>query len=457
MLKNNIILPCTITENLLHTATDSVLNAHVTGRDFPDVPPASQLPVLLQKVVEVFGNDKERDLVLYSSLVTIGGTMTNIKGTYRQSTCYTNLFFMAIAPPASGKSAMSYPRQLAQPIHQYYMTESKMKQAEYKSLPKGSKGTPPPFKVVFIPGNTSSSKLIQHLSDNSSSNTPAILFENELDTISITTASDFGNYSDILRKTFHNESVSQSRRGNDGEYLDVTCPKLAVVLSGTPGQVFKFINNREDGLLSRFLVMNFNNNQGWQNVSPCPDCINLTDYFRALSLEYFKIWEFISKDELEITLSETQWNDLEDYCGRKYLEISLLHREDATSIIKRHGIMLFKLCMILTGLRESEYSLRVNKMVCRDEDFSTALYLIDKSLYSALEIYEALPDVKSPNLNNNKEGFYDLLTGEFIRAEAVAKGKELNISERSVDRYLREFVVKLRLSQVAKGRYLKVE
>jgi len=81
--------------------------------------------------------------------------------------------------------------------------------------------------------------------------------------------------------------------------------------------------------------MSYTNNQGWKSVSPFPDCINLADYFRELSAEYFKLWEFSSKDDLEVKLSEHQWSRLNSYCEEKYVETATVHHPDVTSIIKK--------------------------------------------------------------------------------------------------------------------------
>lgn len=306
---------------------------------------------------------------------------------------------------------------------------------------------------MFIPGNSSSSKLLKHLSDNSP-DTPSVLFESEMDTLSVTISSDYGNYSDVIRKTFHNEPVSQSRRLNN-EYIDVECPKLAIILSGTPGQLFKFISNREDGLLSRFMVMHFNSSQGWQSVSPSHTFINLTDYFKDLSKEYYKMWDYISQDELEISLTAEQWEYLEDYCKEKYRQITTLHNNDATSLIKRHGIMLFKLCMTLTGIRKYEEKIISKSIICKDDDFRIALYLINESLYSSLEIYDLLPDSKQVTLSSKKDGFLCSLPLEFQRAEAIANASKMNICERTADRYLKYFISEKSLIQPVHGKYLK--
>ena len=415
----------------------------------------ADLPMLLKKVIEVFKDGKERKLLMYSIIVSLSGIFTRVSGSYNQKTCFPNMGFMALAPPASKKSVMMHAKTLMQQIQQYFLKTSQEELKAHLKLPKkgpDARGNPPPYKVVFIPANVSSSKLLQHLSDNSP-DTPAIIIESEMDSLTIANASDHGNFSDIIRKALENEPVSLSRRMNN-EYIDVECPKVAIILSGTPGQVFKFIHNKEDGLLSRFLVMSYNNNQGWQSVSPCPDCINLTDYFRELSTDYFRMWEFNSKADLKVTLSTHQWSRLNGYCDKKYSEIATAHHQDATSIIKRHGNMIFKICMVLTAMRNYELQLHQPSMECLDEDFYTALYLVNESLYSALELYEALPDVKSPNLNN-KEALYTALPDEFSRGEAFVIAKKINISERTMDRYLGEMIRKRLLIKIVHGKYFK--
>ena len=70
-----------------------------------------------------------------------------------------------------------------------------------------------------------------------------LLFESEGDTLSQTLKSDYGNYSDVLRKAFHHELVSLSRR-KDREYCEVANPRVSVALAGTPEQVRRLIQRQ---------------------------------------------------------------------------------------------------------------------------------------------------------------------------------------------------------------------
>ena len=416
------------------------------------------LPSLLKLSIDILGHP-QKELLIYSIITVLSGIMTKVKGSYNQRTCYANLFTMVVAPPASGKGVMMYARELIQPIQNHLLKESEKQSKIYKSQLKSGKGNVkgvrPPYKVAIIPANCSSSKLLQHLSDNIP-DTPCIIIESEMDTLSITTASDFGNYSDILRKAFHNEPVSQSRRTND-EFITIETPKLVVLISGTPGQLYKFINNREDGLLSRFIVIFLDNNVGWQSVSPCLTCINLTEYYSNLSKEYFKLWEFISTEVFEVKLSPTQWSSLEQYANKKYSEICQSYDENATSIIKRHGLMIFKICMVLTGLRKYEQKSASKVMECTDDDFLTAQYLVNKSLGASLDLFESLPEVKTGTSHKNKkmEIFLSQLKVDFSREDAISSGKSRNISSRTVDRYLNELTQSGVLDHTQAGKYSK--
>ena len=84
----------------------------------------------------------------------------------------------------------------------------------------------PPFKVVFIPANTSSAKLYDHLKDNGET---GIICETEADTLGIVFKNEQGSYSDLLRKAFHHEKASISRKTNN-ECIDINNPRLSPLL-----------------------------------------------------------------------------------------------------------------------------------------------------------------------------------------------------------------------------------
>jgi transcription antitermination factor NusA-like protein len=77
----------------------------------------------------------------------------------------------------------------------------------------------------------------------------------EADTVG-TTMKKNGKLFDMLRKAFHHEKISVSRKTNS-EYVEVMNHNSAIALSGTPKQIFNIIPSAEDGLFSRFFFLCF--------------------------------------------------------------------------------------------------------------------------------------------------------------------------------------------------------
>lgn len=109
----------------------------------------------------------------------------------------------------------------------------------------------PPYRSMLIPANCSSTAIYQALHDN---HDQGITFETEADSLANTLKSDYGNFSDGLRKGFHHEDITYRRR-KENEHVEIHNPKWTVYLTGTPGQVNNLIPSPENGLFSRFLFM----------------------------------------------------------------------------------------------------------------------------------------------------------------------------------------------------------
>ena len=78
------------------------------------------LPPLLKSITDQFSDQRERDMVLTSSLVVLGGCFANIKGKYRHDWVNPNLFAFIVAPPASGKGIIKYTQNLGKSIQDEY-------------------------------------------------------------------------------------------------------------------------------------------------------------------------------------------------------------------------------------------------------------------------------------------------------------------------------------------------
>lgn len=412
------------------------------------------LPQLLQDGCNVFRDKRERDIFLTSALTILSGCFTAIKGVYDGRTVFPNLFCFIIAPPASGKSALTFAKKLADGIHNQLFQESKELKAAYeieleqfktakRQKKKGEVAAQeeppaqPKFKVLFIPANSSTAAVMYHLDQ---AEGIGIFCETEADTMVNAFKQDWSGYSDLLRKAFQHETLSSSRKTNH-EYIMVPIPRLSCALSGTPSQVLGLIASAEDGLFSRILFYVFKSESEWRDVFN-GNGVNLTDHFDALSKKVFDYASFLNKNETVFSFTEEQKAKFQEKFRAIHDEIKIFVSEDATSSVKRLGLCAFRTAMVLSVLRNGEEGVIENSITCSDADFNTALVLADVYLQHAMLMFKSLPKSSHTTLDNRIQKFYESLPvgRDFPRHEAVSIGSSLNIAERTVGKYLKKLL-----------------
>jgi len=427
------------------------------------------LPEILKEGTRAFLDERERDVFFTGALTILSGCLPNVEGVYAQETVFPNLFSFIIAPAASGKGALKFAKVLADP-YQDRMLENSNKEksiydaelAEYKTALRNRKKNDetaieepekPPFKVVFIPANTSYAAILKHIQQNDAK---GIICETEADSMGAVFKQDWGGYSDMLRKAFHHETISVSRK-TDNEYIIIKDTKLSVALSGTPGQVANIISSAEDGLFSRFLFYTFKVEQKWRDVSPYGNTINLNDHFKELSNIVLQLIDFLQSQKTIIHLSREQW-DTVNYTGQQWLnEVTIFTGEEASSVVKRLMLILYRITMIFTALRKFENGELTEEVVCTDEDFEMALHIANVYLKHSLLMYHNLPKKEETGIfkgKSNKKKFFDALPKNFKREEAITLGTQFKMKSRSVDDLLKSLLNTM-LSQPSYGHYQK--
>ena len=424
------------------------------------------LPTILQEGCEVFENRREKDIFLTGALTILSGCFDKVEGVYDQKTVYPNLNCFIVAPAASGKGSFSFAKGLGMSYHKKVINLSIEEKRTYEQAllqyknelknqrKKGNDNSveppeKPPFKIVFIPGNSSSAAVIQHLMD---SEGKGIFCETEADTIGNSLKQDWGGYSDLIRKAFHHESVSYSRKTNN-EYFEIERPKLSMAVSGTPSQVCGLVNSAEDGLFSRIIFYVFKNKPEWRDVAPKLGKPILDKHFEVLSNKVLDAIEFLELYPTEFDLTREQWNTLNSEFTNWLNEVANFVGEEATSVVKRLGVILYRIAMILTVLRKFENGLSERDIQCEDIDFDIALKLVAVYKEHATYMFGTLP--KSGIINNKLKEFYLALPESFKRKECLLIGKKVNIKERTIDKYLTELVKMAFLDKTDFGLYNK--
>jgi hypothetical protein len=427
------------------------------------------LPSILKEGSQVFPDRRKRDVFFTSALSILSGCLPGVSGVYEGEKYYPHLFTFVIAPAASGKGVLKNAKRLGDKYHERVLESSRKAQNQFENemvdyketLRTKKKGdqTPlkpdePKFKLVFIPADSSSARMIEHLQNN---NGEGIICETEADTMSGAKKQDWGDYSPALRSSFQHEKITQSRKTNN-EYTEIKEPRLAVCLSGTPAQAPRLIASSEDGLFSRFLFYAFKNDLIWQDPSPYSNKVNYNKHFDALSEEVLKMVDFLSMEETTFELTYDQWQYFNNTFRKHLYEVGAFTGEDAASVVFRLGLITFRIAMILSTLRKFDNGEAAKTIFCTDEDFDTSLKISSTFLEHSILMFNNLPkqDVsKEFKGGDNKRKFFEALPIEFLRQEAVALGLTFQLSTRTVDEILRN-ALGTQLSKIKAGTYRKI-
>ena len=430
------------------------------------------LPDFLKQGCDVFSDSRERDVFLTGALAVLSGSMPNVTGIYDKKTTHTNLFAFIIAPAASGKGVLSFARDLGMDYHNKLLEKSQQDRRAYEStmteyrkaqLRARKKGlpfnqpvpVPPKFSVLFLPANSSSASVIQNLSG---SNGTGIILETEADTLGNAFKQDWSSYSDMLRKAFHHEPISYSRKTNF-EFLEIPAPKLSVAISGTPGQVQNLISSAEDGLFSRFMFYCFKGETTWRDVSPGRNGFSLTRHFAALSKRFTAFAEFLAANPTTFNLQPHQWKELNSTFDHWLKDSTVFVGDGAVSFIKRLGLITFRMAMILTALRKAESQSTDGHLEASDNDFQTALALAEVYRQHTELMFLNLPATESEvvfKYSSKKKDFFEALPPAFARKEAIKMAESFGFAERTVDKYLKQFQEAGYLTKSDYGEYTKI-
>ena len=408
------------------------------------------LPYLLQQICDKSQNADEADMMVLGAISAIASTINNVSGLYGGRKVFPNLFTYVVAPASAGKGRLALIRNLVQPIHDQLRDLNKLELeryheelSQYKQAkdPDMEKPVPPPMRMHIIPANTSATAMCQILHDNGG---VGFMMETEGDTLANTLLSDHGNYSDVLRKSFHNEPVSYLRRTNH-EYVEVLEPQLSALLSGTPGQIRKLIPDPENGLFSRFMYYRLPMKPDWNDVFADSSDVSLDDAYAALGKDWHDVYQRISRFEhIHFSFTPHQQAQFNEHFAALHEEYLQRYGEGFLSSVRRMGLIVFKISMVLSLMRCMEFADESAEFICEDADFSVALTMGDILLEHSAKFYLTFPqDTRNGTYSfrrqeeEKKRKAYQDLPDTFQTKEAVAIGKRYGLSERTVKRWLK--------------------
>lgn len=439
------------------------------------------LPSFLQKTVSNAISVEDHDVILLGAIGCLSVCFHNVCGVYDERVVYSNLYLFVVADAGMGKGALTLCRELVAPINQYLHEQTAQKMIEYKREladyqkykgkdPEAVEPVAPPQKTLVIPANSSSSSLISILHDNDGI---GLLFETEGDTLSQTLKSEHGNYSDLLRKAFHHETISMSRR-KDREYLEIDSPRLSVVLAGTPEQVRHLIPDAENGLLSRFIFYFIPFRRGIRDVFATNDVTHSKHaIFKVMGEEFLHLLDtFMNQGSYVIVLPMPLQCRFVKWLTRLNEECCDEVDNGMQGIIRRLGLIAFRMMMLFTAIRTFDKSQPQTRspdgriiLECSEEDFNTVLCICEILLYHSIHIYlkfrptnvrNALPDIET-GVNARRYALYHNLPDEFDKSVYDQTVLDMNENPNTASKWIDRFIQDGRLKRTSKGNYVKIQ
>lgn len=446
---------------------------------FSDKLELSKLPTLLRVPVETQTEIEGRDKVILAALTLYSGAMPGIFGIYDGKRVYPPFYTLIDAPSGADKGIISDCRQLLMPIEREIRQQYEAKQDNYKqnlakwnALDKKMRANQqepekPVYQSVFIPANSSATAAYQALADNDEW---GIIFETEADTLTQALKQDYGDYSDGLRKAFHHEAISYNRRKDD-EHVNLNCPRLAALLTCTPGQIPQLLSPQqvENGLANRFLFYNLRSKHEWRNVfAKCDEPIS--DQLYKVGQRYHELYHELEKQKkqaLQFVLSIEQQQRFNDYFAHLLLEQIGLYGEQLDAFVKRLGLATFRLAMVLTVLRCDDHQPKLEPLsqtlVCAEDDFCTAMTIANCLINHTTHVYANLlphDDMKSLatgiTLSAAEQSLYHALATDFTTQDCKQAATSLGIAWKSAERYIGKFVSTYQIvDRIKNGHYRK--
>lgn len=402
------------------------------------------LPPLIRTQCRLFSDPRERDVFFVSMLGILSGSLNRVFGVYRGKTVFPNLFFYVVAPAGSNKGVMEFARLIGVKYHKHLLAVSDEAEAAYKqkleqyNLDKkngvaGELPESPNIRKFYIPGNSSSSAMLRQIRENEGA---GIICESEGDTIGNMFKQDWGNFSEIFRKAFHHEYLSINRKERE-DCHEIENVKLSVIITSTPDQVTSIIQSANNGLFSRMGFYLFSTPANWVDMDLTEEDFSLSDHFKAVGASLMEMIEHFSVLDTKIVLQPSHKEMINTF-GRHWMtEVAAFVDDEATAVVKRFGLILFRICIILTAVRHYGDDLPIaSELVCHDQDAENALKITETLIQHSLAMFKMLPQNGNTEVNARMRLFYDLLPDYFSRKESLQTAARLGLKTTTTDKYL---------------------
>ena len=458
--------------------SEELLNGSDPNQPLPTFPEADW-PKILLLIMSYATSPTQRDVMLIGALTAIGASIERyVRCPYAgklQSPCLQSFI---VAPSASGKGILSLIRLLVEPIHdeirQQVATEVKAykkEKAAYdvmgKERSKVEAPQMPKNRMFLISGNNTGTGILQNIMD---ANGTGLICETEADTISAAIGSEYGHWSDTLRKAFDHDRLSYNRR-TDQEYREVKKSYLSVLLSGTPAQVKPLIPSTENGLFSRQLFYYMHGIWAWINQFESGEA-DLEAIFTDIGLEWKKQLDLMKTHGVHtLRLTDEQKQEFNTLFSDLFFRSGLANDNEMSSSIARLAVNTCRIMAEVAMIRALEcdqpyqfknssiHLLTPDKEIATDnikdgiitrwdvtitaEDFKAVLELVTPLYRHATHILSFLPSTEVKHrANADRDALFEAMGNQFTRAQLSEQATIMKIKPNTAFGWLNRLIKK---------------
>ena len=196
----------------------------------------------------------------------------------------------------------------------------------------------------------------------------------------------------------------------------------------------------------------------YKSANPGKVRLDMRAYFKGMGEELLRMFIFLSGSSTEVIFTEEQWKEHTERF-RTYLREVVAEDDDSPgAIVLRHGLMMSRIAMVLTALRKCEPQWNTSEWKCSDEDFRTAMQIVDVLLEHSLLLSTSMDD--TAGRIRPVKAFFKLrpilrtMPREFTYSELMAAANEAGLPTASVKRYLLRLVY-YQIVEKEDGKYRK--
>ena len=451
------------------------LEADKLRREVPCLPDElfDRLPDFLKRGLTHVRNKRERDILLLSMITNISGCLPGVRMNYGGMVYSADLYLVALAGSGRGKGVMQLAAILPAAIQEYYDELNRKDEREYRQkllkwnleerLAAQEKRVPdldqcpemPVERILKVAPNISKSQLILALEAGGA--VGLVMNASELDMISSAMHQEYGKHDDVMRAASQHEEVSSYFK-TDHRLVVVSDPHLALCASGTPAQLHKFISSLENGMYSRVAFYVGQAHWEYKSANPGKARLDMRAYFKGMGEELLRMFIFLSGSPTEVVFTEEQWKEHTERF-RTYLREVVAEDDDSPgAIVLRHGLMMSRIAMVLTALRKCEPQWNTSEWKCSDEDFHTAMQIVDVLLEHSLLLSTSMDDtagrIRPVKAIFKLRPVLKKMPREFTYSELMAAANEAGLPTASVKRYLLRLVY-YQIVEKEDGKYRK--